>query len=45
MLALQYKRLATGINQREVLEPLNALGYYSENLLGLLLDKFKLIKL
>lgn len=45
MLALQYKRLATGINQREVLEPLNALGYYSENLLGLLTEKFKLIKL
>lgn len=45
MLALQYKRLATGINQREVIEPINAIGYYSENLLGLLIEKFKLIKI
>lgn len=28
LVAIQYKRLATGINQREVMEPLNALGYY-----------------
>lgn len=42
MVALQYKRLATGINQREVMEPINALGYYAENLSNILRERFKL---
>jgi hypothetical protein len=42
MIALQYKRLATGINQREVLEPINALGYYAENLSVMLKERFQL---
>jgi hypothetical protein len=42
MVALQYKRLATGINQREVLEPINALGYYAENLSLMLKERFQL---
>jgi hypothetical protein len=42
MVALQFKRLATGINQREVLEPINALGYYAENLSIMLKDRFQL---
>ena len=42
MVALQYKRLATGINQREVLEPVNALGYYAENLSIMLKERFHL---
>lgn len=42
MVALQFKRLATGINQREVLEPINALGYYAENLSIMLKERFQL---
>ena len=45
IIALQYRRLATGLNQREVLEPLNAIGYYATQLSSILLNKFKLEKL
>lgn len=45
IIALQYRRLATGLNQRELLEPLNAIGYYAVNLGTVLIEKFQLEKL
>lgn len=42
MIAIQFKRLATGLNQREVMEPLNALGYYGIQFREIFRKKFGL---
>ena len=45
MVSIQYKRILHGLNESEIVEPIEAITYYTENLKEYLAEKYKLKKL
>jgi hypothetical protein len=45
IVSLQYKRVLTGLNETEIIEPLEAVGYYAENLKEYLAEKYHVKKI
>ena len=45
VVSIQYKRVLHGLNENEVIEPLEAVGYYAENLKDYLVDKYHVKKI
>mgnify|MGYP000954990947 CR=1 FL=1 len=44
IVSIQYKRVLTGLNETEIIEPLEAVGYYAENLSEYLKEKYHVKK-
>ncbi len=45
VISIQYKRVLNGLNETEVIEPLEAVGYYAENLQQYLMEKYHVKKI
>jgi hypothetical protein len=45
MISIQYKRILEGLNETEIVEPIEAIGYYAENLKEYLHEKYKVEKI
>lgn len=45
IVSIQYKRVTHGLNETEVVEPVEAIGYYAENLKEYLHEKYKVEKI
>lgn len=45
VVSIQYKRVTHGLNEVEIVEPLEAVGYYSENLKEYLAEKYHVKKI
>jgi hypothetical protein len=45
IVSIQYKRVLEGLNETEVIEPLEAVGYYAENLKEYLAEKYHVEKI
>jgi hypothetical protein len=43
--SILYKRILHGLNETEIVEPIEAIGYYAENLREYLSEKYKVEKL
>jgi hypothetical protein len=44
IISIQYKRVLDGLNETEIIEPLEAVGYYAENLREYLAEKYHVKK-
>ncbi|MBR9861387.1 YbjN domain-containing protein [bacterium] len=45
IISIQYKRVLDGLNETEIVEPIEAIGYYAENLKEYLHEKYKVEKI
>ncbi len=45
VISIQYKRVLHGLNETEIIEPLEAVGYYAENLKEYLMEKYHVKKI
>lgn len=45
IISIQYKRVLNGLNESEIIEPLEAVGYYAENLKEYLAEKYHVKKI
>jgi hypothetical protein len=45
VISIQYKRVLNGLNETEIIEPLEAVGYYAENLKEYLMEKYHVKKI
>ena len=45
IVSIQYKRIIEGLNEIEIIEPLEAVGYYAENLKEYLAEKYHVKKI
>ena len=45
VISIQYKRVLNGLNETEIIEPLEAVGYYAENLKEYLAEKYHVKKI
>ena len=45
VVSLQYKRVLHGLNETEIIEPIEAVGYYAENLKEYLAEKYHVKKI
>jgi hypothetical protein len=45
IVSIQFKRILTGLNETEIVEPLEAVGYYAENLKEYLAEKYHVKKI
>ena len=45
IVSIQYKRILEGLNETEIIEPIEAVGYYAENLKEYLAEKYHVKKI